>query len=133
MSILQEMFAGRMMEISKETENIVQQLESLASPVRLEIFRLLVEQEPTGLVSGDIAEHLDQPHNGISFHLKSLQHAGLVTVQREGRYQRYRADMSVVRALVAYLTENCCRGTRNCSLPQPTDLPLDEEALNENS
>ena len=133
MSILQEMFAGRMMEISKETENVVQQLESLASPVRLEIFRLLVEQEPTGLVSGDIAEHLDQPHNGISFHLKSLQHAGLVTVQREGRYQRYRADMSVVRALVAYLTENCCRGTRNCSLPQPTDLPLDEEILNENS
>ncbi len=133
MSILQEMFAGRMMEISKETENIVQQLESLASPVRLEIFRLLVEQEPTGLVSGDIAEHLDQPHNGISFHLKSLQHAGLVTVQREGRYQRYRADMSVVRALVAYLTENCCRGTRNCSLPQPADLPLDEEILNENS
>ncbi|MBN2680506.1 metalloregulator ArsR/SmtB family transcription factor [Acidithiobacillus montserratensis] len=121
------------MEISKESENIIHQLESLASPVRLEIFRLLVEQEPTGLVSGEIAEHLDQPHNGISFHLKSLQHAGLVTVQREGRYQRYRADMPVVRGLVAYLTENCCRGTRNCSQPQPADQPLEEECVHEDS
>ncbi|WP_414041400.1 ArsR/SmtB family transcription factor [Acidithiobacillus sp. M4-SHS-6] len=109
------------MEVSKETEIVVHQLESLASPIRLEIFRFLVEQEPTGLVSGDIAEHLDLPHNGISFHLKSLQHAGLVTVQREGRYQRYRANIPVVRGLVAYLTENCCRGTQNCALPQPLE------------
>lgn len=119
------------MEISKQTTNVVHQLESLASPVRLEIFRLLVEQEPKGLVSGEIAEHLQQPHNGISFHLKSLQHAGLVTVQREGRYQRYRADMLVVRELVAYLTENCCRGTRNCALPQPLEEALEEESVHE--
>jgi ArsR family transcriptional regulator len=108
------------METFQDPADIVTVLEALASPVRLEIFRLLVEQEPTGLVSGDIAEHLGQPHNGISFHLKNLQHAGLVTVQREGRCQRYRAAMPVVRALVAYLTENCCRGTQNCYLPIDT-------------
>ncbi|MHB8237123.1 MAG: winged helix-turn-helix domain-containing protein [Acidithiobacillus ferrivorans] len=57
---------------------------ALTSPVRLDIFRLLMEQEPVGLVSGEIAEYLGQTHNGISFHLKSLQHAGLVTVQPGG-------------------------------------------------
>jgi DNA-binding transcriptional ArsR family regulator len=63
-------------------------LAALASPVRLDIFRLLVKQAGAcGLVSGEIAEYLGQTHNGISFHLKSLQHAGLVTVQREGRHQ----------------------------------------------
>ena len=111
------------MEPFQDPADIVTRLEALASPVRLEIFRLLVEQEPTGLVSGDIAEHLGQSHNGISFHLKNLQHAGLVTVQREGRYQRYRAAMPVVRALVAYLTENCCRGTQDCALPSEMISP----------
>jgi DNA-binding transcriptional ArsR family regulator len=104
------------MDTIEQRDQIVICLEALASPVRLDIFRLLVEQEPAGLVSGEIAEHLGQAHNSISFHLKSLQHAGLVTVQREGRYQRYRAAMPVVRALVAYLTENCCRGTQECAI-----------------
>ncbi|MDD5004113.1 MAG: ArsR/SmtB family transcription factor [Acidithiobacillus sp.] len=115
------------MEPLQDPAQVVARLEALASPVRLEIFRLLVEQEPTGLVSGDIAEHLGQPHNGISFHLKNLQHAGLVTVQREGRYQRYRAAMPVVRALVAYLTENCCHGTRDCALSGETRSPSVQE------
>lgn len=121
MSILQITFVDYVMETSQDPGQIVARLEALASPVRLEIFRLLVEQEPTGLVSGEIAERLDQSHNGISFHLKSLQHAGLVTVQREGRYQRYRAAMPVVRALVAYLTENCCSGAQDCGLSTATE------------
>ncbi|MHB1581139.1 MAG: ArsR/SmtB family transcription factor [Acidithiobacillus sp.] len=71
------------MDTTEQRDRIVICLEALASPVRLDIFRLLVEQEPAGLVSGEIAEHLEQAHNGISFHLKSLQHAGLATVQRK--------------------------------------------------
>ncbi|MEY2340773.1 ArsR/SmtB family transcription factor [Acidithiobacillus sp. IBUN Pt1247-S3] len=93
----------------------VSQLDALASPQRLQIFRLLVEHEPQGLVSGDIAEHISQAPNAVSFHLKSLQHAGLVSVQRQGRFQRYRARMPEIRELLAYLTENCCRGTQTCS------------------
>lgn len=99
---------------SQTPDDIVTRLEALASPVRLEIFRLLVEHEPEGLVSGEIAEHLGHPHNGVSFHLKALQHASLVSATREGRFQRYRARLPVVHALLAYLTENCCRGTRSC-------------------
>lgn len=121
------------METFSTSAEIVTRLEALASPVRLEIFRLLVEQEPTGLVSGEIAEYLGQQHNSVSFHLKSLQHAGLISVQREGRYQRYRANMSSVKALVAYLTENCCRGTQNCDLPSHSLQRPHEESSDENA
>lgn len=101
---------------------IVSRLEALASPIRLDIFRLLVTHEPVGLVSGEIAEHLGQSHNSISFHLKTLQHAGLVTVQRQGRFQRYRAAMPAVRALVTYLTENCCQGTVSWGMGAPDTI-----------
>ncbi|MGE0048702.1 MAG: ArsR/SmtB family transcription factor [Acidithiobacillus sp.] len=104
-----------MMDSSEELLRRVSQLDALASAQRLEIFRLLVEQEPEGLVSGEIAERITQAPNAVSFHLKSLQHAGLVSVQREGRFQRYRARMPEIRELIAYLTENCCRGTQSCS------------------
>ncbi len=104
-------------DFSTDLLHRVTQLEALASPQRLEIFRLLVEHEPAGLYSGEIAECLGQAPNAISFHLKSLQHAGLVSVQREGRFQRYRARVSEVHELLHYLTENCCRGTQNCIYP----------------
>ena len=104
-----------MMDSSEELLRRVSQLDALASAQRLEIFRLLVEQEPEGLVSGEIAERITQAPNAVSFHLKSLQHAGLVSVQREGRFLRYRARMPEIRELIAYLTENCCRGTQSCS------------------
>lgn len=102
-------------DLSPELLQRVAQLEALASPQRLEIFRLLVEQEPVGMVSGDIAAAMGQPANAVSFHLKSLQYAGLVAVQREGRYQRYRAQMPEIRGLLAYLTDNCCSGTQSCT------------------
>ena len=72
------------MDATEQRDRMVICLAALASPIRLDIFRLLVEQEPVGLVSGEIAEYLGQTHNGISFHLKSLQHAGLVTIQPGG-------------------------------------------------
>ena len=67
--------------------------ESLASGVRLDIVRLLVQHGRTGLVAGAIANTLALPRTNLSFHLKSLAAAGLVTVTPEGRYARYRADL----------------------------------------
>lgn len=84
--------------------------ESLASGVRLDVFRLLVRQGPEGMVAGEIATTLDLPPTNLSFHLKTLSHAGLVTVVQEGRYQRYRANMPLMLNLIAYLTEECCAG-----------------------
>ncbi|OOG23854.1 transcriptional regulator [Thioalkalivibrio denitrificans] len=85
-------------------------LESLSSPVRLDIFRLLVRQGPEGMVAGDIATTLDVPPTNLSFHLKTLTRAGLLTVTQEGRFQRYRANLPAMLDLVAYLTEECCAG-----------------------
>jgi ArsR family transcriptional regulator, arsenate/arsenite/antimonite-responsive transcriptional repressor len=84
--------------------------ESLASGIRLDVFRLLVKQAPTGLVAGEIATLLDLPPTNLSFHLKAMTHAGLINVTQEGRYQRYRANLTVMQSLIDYLTAECCTG-----------------------
>lgn len=84
--------------------------ESLSSSVRLDVFRLLVKKGPTGMVAGEIAVELDVSPANLSFHLKGLTQAGLVSVEQEGRFQRYRADIPVMVDLIAYLTDECCSG-----------------------
>ena len=81
---------------------------TLGANTRLAIFRLLVKQGGQGMVAGDIAKALDVSPANLSFHLKELSHAGLVGVQQEGRFQRYRADLALMLDLVAFLTEECC-------------------------
>lgn len=83
-------------------------LESLASGVRLDVFRLLVRKGPQGMVAGAIAGALDLPPTNLSFHLKALTQAGLLRAEQEGRFQRYRANVAAMNALLAYLTEECC-------------------------
>jgi DNA-binding transcriptional ArsR family regulator len=84
--------------------------ESLASGIRLDIFRLLVRYMPTGLVAGEISTALALPPTNVSFHLKAMTYAGLINVTQEGRYQRYRANLTVMQALIDYLTAECCLG-----------------------
>ena len=57
-----------------------------------------------------IGEALDLPSATLSFHLKELKHAGLVTVQREGRSLIYSADFATMTGLIDYLTRHCCAG-----------------------
>ncbi|QLG88625.1 helix-turn-helix transcriptional regulator [Chitinibacter bivalviorum] len=84
--------------------------ESLSSGVRLDVYRLLLRQGKAGLVAGEIASQLSIAPSNLSFHLKSMVHANVVTVEQEGRFMRYRANMSLILDLVAYLTEECCEG-----------------------
>jgi len=84
--------------------------ESLSSGIRLDAYRLLVKAGPAGLVAGEIGTALDTPPTNMSFHLKALTHAQLVTVVQEGRFQRYRANMGLMHELIAYLTAECCAG-----------------------
>ena len=83
-------------------------LESLSSGIRLDIYRLLVQQAHAGMVAGDIAATLCIAPNNLSFHLKALAQAGLVTATQEGRFQRYQANIPEMTNLIAYLTEECC-------------------------
>ena len=84
--------------------------ESLASGVRLDVYRLLVKAGPHGLVAGEIGIALEVPPTNLSFHLKALTHAQLVSVVQEGRYQRYRANLALMQQLIVYLTAECCAG-----------------------
>lgn len=84
--------------------------ESLASGIRLDVYRLLVRIGTEGLVAGEIASVLEIPPTNLSFHLKALTQARLVTVEQEGRYQRYRANMPLMLDLIGYLTAECCAG-----------------------
>ena len=84
--------------------------ESLASGIRLDIFRLLVKTGTQGLVAGEIAASLQLPPTNLSFHLKALTQSQLLTVEQEGRYQRYRANMPLMQDLILYMTQECCFG-----------------------
>jgi DNA-binding transcriptional ArsR family regulator len=84
--------------------------ESLASGIRLDIFRLLVKTGTQGLVAGEIAASLQLPPTNLSFHLKALTQSQLLTVEQEGRYQRYRANMPLMQDLILYMTQECCSG-----------------------
>ncbi|HEX6705831.1 MAG TPA: metalloregulator ArsR/SmtB family transcription factor [Albitalea sp.] len=94
-----------------EEADVVRALAALAQPLRLQVFRLLVVGGKTGLTPGAIAEALDVPATTLSFHLKELTNAGLVTQERDGRYLIYRAQFKQMNELLGYLTANCCQGT----------------------
>lgn len=82
--------------------------EALASDVRLDVFRLLVKSAPDGLVAGEIAKQLGIPSTNLSFHLKGIVQSGLVDVEREGRFMRYKANIPIMLDIIAYLTSECC-------------------------
>ena len=93
-----------------EEQDIVRALAALAQPTRLQAFRALVVAGPAGLTAGSLAESLGQPASTLSFHLKELLHAALVSQERDGRSLIYRASFERMDGLLAYLTENCCAG-----------------------
>ena len=88
----------------------VASLSALAHTHRLGAYRLLVEAGPAGLNAGTIAGRLALPSSSLTFHLQHLHRTGLITQTRRGRELIYAADFEAMRALVEYLTENCCRG-----------------------
>ena len=111
-----------------EQQAVVRALAALAQPLRLQVFRARVVAGPQGLTPGAMSEGTGVPPNTLSFHLKELAHAGLVSQQRDGRYLIYRADFERMNGLLAYLTENCCQGTgcavdSACVRPTPRRKP----------
>jgi len=93
-----------------EEENVVRSLMALAQPIRLRVFRALVVAGPEGLTPGALTAALEVAATSLSFHLKELTNAGLVSQERQGRHLIYRAAFGEMNALLAYLTENCCQG-----------------------
>jgi ArsR family transcriptional regulator, arsenate/arsenite/antimonite-responsive transcriptional repressor len=112
-----------------ETKQAIAALGALAQEIRLEVFRLLIQEGPEGLPAGVIAERLKVLPPSLSFHLQQLVHAGLITQRRSSRHIIYSANYSGMNELMGYLTENCCAGAATaggaavgCVL-KPTPLP----------
>ncbi len=88
----------------------VASLAALAQGMRLRVFRALVGAGPQGLTPSTLSTTLDVPASTLSFHLKELMNAGLVSQERDGRHLIYRPAMEQMQALLDYLTAHCCHG-----------------------
>ena len=95
---------------------------ALGQPTRLDAFRLLVKAGPDGIGAGALAEMLDVRANTLSANLAVLLHAGLVSNRRDGRAIRYFAEMETMRALLAFLLEDCCGGRPELCQPVLDEL-----------
>ena len=93
-----------------ESKFVINALAALAQASRLRIFRALVVRGHEGLTPARLAEMMGMPANTLSFHLKQLMHADLISQERNGRNWIYRAQYDRMNAVLAYLSENCCQG-----------------------
>ena len=109
-----------------DTKEAAKIFEALSHELRLEIYRLLVKNAPDGLVHGDIARLLDIQPNNLSFHLKAVVQSGLASVEREGRFMRYKADIPQMVEVVGFLTRECCSGRPELCL-RPLDVVFAKE------
>jgi DNA-binding transcriptional ArsR family regulator len=104
-----------------EEEQVVHALSALAHPVRLRVFRALIVAGPRGMTPGVMQEGLGIPGTTLSFHLKELASAGLVSQERASRNLVYRAEIGQMNGLMGYLTQNCCEGAA-CGLERASTL-----------
>jgi len=93
-----------------EDKYVIKALAALAQPNRLQIFRSLVVKGGEGLTPALLAADLGLPANTLSFHLKELMNADLISQERSGRNLIYRAQYDRMNAVLSYLTKNCCQG-----------------------
>ncbi len=109
-----------------QTESAIKCFQAIGQTHRLSMFRLLATAGETGQLAGELAHALDIAPSQVSFHLKELEHAGLVFATREGRFIRYRIEPTQVAALMEFLLSDCCRGrpelcTSQAQPPTETD------------
>lgn len=104
-----------------KTAAVIDALAALAHEYRLSIYRLLVERGPQGLAAGVIGERVGLQPSSLTFHLQSLQRAGLISQTRASRQLIYSADFAAMNELVGYLTDKCCSaadGSATCCPPE---------------
>ncbi|MET0546994.1 MAG: helix-turn-helix domain-containing protein [Caulobacterales bacterium] len=90
--------------------DVVAALVALAHERRLSVFRLLVQSGPDGLSAGDIAARLKMQPSSLTFHTQKLAQAKLLKAEKIERQVIYSVQLPMMKAVVGYLTENCCGG-----------------------
>lgn len=104
-----------------EVKSAVTALSALAQESRLAIFRALVQAGRDGLPAGRIGETTGIAPSSLSFHLKELVYARLVSSRQEGRFVIYAANYEGMNELLAFLTENCCGGEPCLPVSKPEE------------
>src|ERR1700722_2106330 len=108
-----------------KTGRVIDAMGALAHEHRLAIYRLLVQRGPAGLPAGVIGERVGLVPSSLTFHLQTLQRAGLIAQRRDSRQLIYSADFTAMNGLVGYLTENCCGNSgAECSPSCAPALPV---------
>jgi DNA-binding transcriptional ArsR family regulator len=104
-----------------DEKGAVTSLAALAQGMRLRIFRALVGAGPRGLTPSALSATLDVAASTLSFHLKELMHAGMVSQERDGRNLIYRPSLERMNSLLVYLTAHCCQATDGaaCEVTSP--------------
>jgi DNA-binding transcriptional ArsR family regulator len=92
---------------------------ALGHEVRLHLLRLLVEKGPEGMTPSQLTACLNMPAATLSFHLRELTQAGLISQTRQGRHLIYQPALQTMTELIQFLTSNCCQG-QPCSLTTPS-------------
>jgi ArsR family transcriptional regulator, arsenate/arsenite/antimonite-responsive transcriptional repressor len=106
----------------------VRALAALAQETRLKIFRYLVVEGHAGSAVGQIGTALDIAPATLSFHLKELANAGLITARQDGRYIFYSANFDEMNGLLTYLQDNCCAGHPELCRPAANDARASKKA-----
>jgi ArsR family transcriptional regulator len=106
-----------------QTNDAARILSAIGHPIRLAIFRLLVQSGPAGLSAGDIAQAVDMVPSSLSFHLKDLAKSDLVIAKPAGRFVMYAANFQVMSSLIAFLTHDCCGGNPCLPMTAPVCQP----------
>jgi len=101
---------------------VINSLSALAHQARLRVFRALVVAGDEGMTPSALTKLLEITPTALSFHLKELAHAGLVSQERQGRNVLYRALFPMMSELLAYLTENCCQGEACISVDKTVNV-----------
>lgn len=91
-----------------DIQDAIVKFDALSQETRLRAFRLLVQAGFEGVAAGVIGDELGIPHNTLSFHLKHLANAGLITSRKEGRSVIYFANFDEMRDLIGFMIQDCC-------------------------
>jgi len=101
---------------------VIQALAALAQSQRLRAFRALMVAGAEGLTPSALGALLQLAPSALSFHLKALNHAGLVSAEASGRNLIYRAEFARMNDLLTYLSEDCCQGQSCAVIPEASKV-----------
>jgi ArsR family transcriptional regulator, arsenate/arsenite/antimonite-responsive transcriptional repressor len=99
---------GSAMNMDEDSKMLA--LSAIAHRSRLSIFRVLAAAGPRGLPAGEISARLGIVPSSLSFHLKDMLLAKLVSGRREGTFIYYSAGFDAIHGVIDFLTENCLLG-----------------------